>query len=297
MAEAWEAFQDWLTGVFERLGSTEGLGRINLNHPEPGREALETGVIDTDLIHLVVSTGQIAGEEVDGLYVGLVAQEPSARWIGLAGFYLPVCPLCDLNGVGPATDRALDIAATLGFEEISHSSVPAGLRPAPGWFDRGRLQAVCRRTMTMARTNWRLWPPTSVEDTFPGYLVRVRPTITTLGGLVLCASREEADGLPEVLGEQPRAWTWSAGEPGCLARASHHSPRVPQRVSPRSRAAYDWWTADPGISDGGKRTLHRGTIPREVAKSDVPGAANLWALSGSGTTTRCELQALLHNPA
>ena len=48
----------------------------------------------------MIASAQRTGGEVDGLYLGLVAQEPSARWIGLAGFFLPICPVCN-QGASP----------------------------------------------------------------------------------------------------------------------------------------------------------------------------------------------------
>lgn len=296
VAAAWSAASTWLAGVDHAAGEGQGLTSLLLPHPASGRAPLTTGLIDADSIHAVVAAAQKAGQEVDGLYVGLVAQEPSARWLGLAGIFLPVCPRCDGRGVGRATDRVLDLLGGNGFEEIPGILIPAGLRPGSGWFDRERLQTVARRTGGSRRTPWSPWPPAVSGDRPTGVLVRVGPVVTSLSGLVLCVSVHEALDLPELLGKSSAGWTWSAGELSTLISATRHRPRRPREVLSARRAIHDWWTPDGLAFDGASRRLHRGSIPSSFLPDGVEGV-RFWALTGGGATTIDELRTLLHTPA
>lgn len=292
---AWKALLSWLEATGNALNDSQGLMELALPNPNPGRASFDTGLIDTDLVHAVVAAGQKAGEEVGGLYVGLVAQEPSARWIGLSGFFLPVCPQCDRGGVGRATDRVLGLLDTHGFTELPGSGVPEGLRPRPGWFDRERLQTVARRTGASRRTPWSPWPPTDPTDGTTAILVRVAPVVTSLSGLVLCDTVQDALGLPAVLGTTPRAWTWTAGELTAMTQAVRHRPRRPREVARRSVALHDWWTSDGPPDRGAPRRINRGPAPNG-GRVDGDHRTRYWALTGSGVATRAELMALLTPP-
>lgn len=292
---AWKAHSSWLEATTHALNDSQGLMSLFLPNPNAGRAPFDTGLIDVDLLHVVVAAAQLTGEEVDALYVGLVVQEPSARWIGLSGFFLPVCPRCDRGGVGRGTDRVLGLLETQGFSELPASGVPEGLRPGPHWFDRQRLQTVARRTTTSRRSTWCAWPPRDHADGATAILVRVAPVITSLSGLVLCNTVEDALGLPAVLGTTPSAWTWTAGELTALSRAVRHRPRRPREVSPRSVALHDWWASDEPPGHAAHRRINRG--PASCGGSvDGRQQTRYWALTGSGAVTSTELMALLTPP-
>ncbi|WP_134772756.1 hypothetical protein [Ornithinimicrobium flavum] len=294
VAAAWAALDVWLSALADVLEPSPGLRNLELTHPEPGREPIETGLVDADLSHVLVSTVQKAGEEVDGLYVGLIAQEPSARWVGLAGFFVPICPVCDGRGVARVTDTVLDILTDCGFTEVKSSAIPEGVRPQPGWFDGGRLQTLCRRVVP-GRSEWRPWPPKS-ESGHPGVgvLVRVRPVISSLAGLVLCESSAEARRLPELLAVEPTAWTWTEGTLDELKRACHHQPRLPRRIEPSPDSAYDWWVLRV---PGAPPRLGYGSVASTLPADDNSSPPSIWALTGEGATLSSELVTLLHSPA
>ena len=294
---AWSAAFTWLEAADQALDDGHGLTSLLLPHPQAGRVSVETGLVDADFVYAVVAAVERAGEEVDGLYVGLVAQEPSTRWIGLAGFFLPVCPICDRGGVARATDRMLDLLTRSGFEEIPGSAVPEGLRPGPGWFDRERLQTVARRSTAPLRTTWSPWPPAAQGNLPTAFLVRVGPVVTSLCGLVLCASTQEALGLPELIGEPPAAWTWTTGDLGWFLLTTRHRPRGPREVLPGRGASHDWWRSDKPFVEEHPRRLHRGQLPQQAPNADKSDRPRFWALGGAGVATRAELHTLLHTPA
>lgn len=294
VASAWAALGKWLSALGDALDLSPGLGSIRLAHPEPGREPIDTGLVDADLSHVLVSAVQKAGEEVDGLYVGLIAQEASARWVGLAGFFVPICPVCEDRGVARATDSVLDILTDCGFEEVKSSAVPEGARPQPGWFDGGRLQTICRRVVP-GRSEWRPWPPKS-QSGLPGVgvLVRVRPVISSLAGLVLCESAAEAGRLPQLLAATPTAWTWTEGTLDELKRACHHQPRLPRQLEPDPESAYDWWALSVS---GSPPRLGHGSIAAALPAGDNQSPPTIWALPGEGAALASELASLIHSPA
>ena len=292
---AWKALSSWLEATAHALKDSKGLMELVLPNPNAGRTPFDTGLIDVDLLHVVVAAGQRAGEEVDALYVGLVAQEPSARWIGLSGFFLPVCSQCDRGGVGRATDRVLGLLDTHGFTELPGSGVPEGLRPGPGWFDRQRLQTVARRTTTSRHSTWCAWPPPDQADDATAILVRVAPVVTSLSGLVLCNTVQDALDLPAVLGKTPGAWTWTAGELTALTQAVRHRPRRPREVARRSLALHDWWASDEPLGRGAPRRINRGPAP-SGDRVDGHQRTRYWALTGSGVATSTELMTLLTPP-
>lgn len=293
VAAAWDALEVWLAAVGDALDASPALSSMRLPHPEPGREPIHTGLVDSDQSHVLVSSVQKAGEEVDGLYVGLITQEPSRRWVGLAGSFVPTCSLCDGPGVAKATDRALNLLTRFGFEEIPASAVPEGARPHAGWFDRGRLQTICRRPDS-GRTEWRQWPP----ETQPGslaaaMLVRVRPVISTMAGLVICETLAQAIQLPEVLAADPAAWTWSSGTPQSLQRACHHRPRSPVKAQGGAGEVRDWWAYR---IPGSPPLLERGVRPPRPPNGET-AVPSVWTLTGEGASLLSELSALLHSPA
>ena len=295
--DAWRAVAKWLAALDEALGDAPGLSSLWLPHPEPGRAPVNVGLVDADLSHAVIAAVQKAGEEVDGLYLGVVAQEPTARWIGLAGSFLPICSACNRGGVAQATDRLIELLVRSRFDEIASAQVPVGLRPRPGWFERDRLQTVASRPSAARRSAWQLWPLANSLAPEAEVLVRVGPVVTDLNGLVLCRSSREAQSLPGLLGADPTYWTWTAGPPASLNHVARHQPRRPREVlSPRGAQPY-WWTSDRFVAGKEPGQLHRGPLPRPTSRASGSDTIRFWGLAGDGVVTSAELDELAHTPA
>lgn len=214
---AWESCAGWLVSVAEALGDGPGLADLTLPHPDPERLPIRVGLVDGDQFYMLIAGAQLRGEEVANLYVGLVSQELSSRWVGVAGFYLPTCPACGHRKTTQRLDRLLDHVGGLGFVEVAASRLPDGLRPRPGWFD-NRLHAVLAHPSASRRTPWAAWPPTVSRGAF---LVRTGPAVTNLDKVVMRSSRSAAEHLPRQLGADSKNWTWSAGRLADCTAALH----------------------------------------------------------------------------
>lgn len=214
---AWESCAGWLASVAETLGDGPGLADLTLPHPDPQRLPIRVGLVDGDQFYVLIAGGQRRGEEVGGLYVGLMSQELSSRWVGVGGFFLPTCPACGQRKTTERLDLLLAHIGGLGFVEVAARRLPDGLRPRPGWFD-DRLHAVMARPSASRRTPWAAWPPTASGEAF---LVRTGPAVTNLDKVVLRSTRSAAEQLPRQWGADAKTWTWSAGPLADCTAALH----------------------------------------------------------------------------
>jgi hypothetical protein len=102
-------------------------------------------------------------QALDGLYVGLVHQDLTGRWLGIAGFFLPGCT-CDPRGVD-ATERlslglrrpAFPDQRLAAWRLTPLGQLPAAVRPRGGWFDDRARVAACLDRLNGG--GWRTWHP------------------------------------------------------------------------------------------------------------------------------------------
>jgi hypothetical protein len=232
--QARRALEDWLVRVIPPLRSTTAIKDLTLAHPQTSRAPLRTGLIDPTTTYLVVADAERSGVRAPAAYVGLVSQEPTTRWTGVAGFFLPWCPRCDPDGIETIEGYLPRLLRELGVTLTPLHDLPGSLHPRPGWFDPDRLLYGARVNHDPSIAT--LWTRCSPHLRGPA-LVRVGPVHTSLTGLVLLGGGDPLARLVDALDEDDESaanWTCRTGTADSLARlaalpseppAILHSPR------------------------------------------------------------------------
>lgn len=157
VADATIALHGWLRTVLECV-RTSTVGPVHFP-AATGRALSGHGqVIDPSLTYVLVCRAQSGGEPIDALYIALVTRDPSTRWRGLTGFYIPYCGKCQ-RGAASAAQRIVNWLPDDAVVQ-SPDRLPGPIQPAPSWFEGRMLLGVhlpCPVGGGLA-TDWSQWP-------------------------------------------------------------------------------------------------------------------------------------------
>lgn len=198
VAIAFAAFVEWWAQVLEALDGLMEVRSVDLLHPTPGRAPIHVPLLDPSSVLALVARARYGtdGDTACSWYVGLVRQEVTAQWGGVAGFFIPFCGSCDIEGQDSL--RRIWTIVDPGAHRRLPEALPAAVRPRVGWFE-SRLQGGVRvgSTVQLRTSFWQQARSPRTLPTGPGILC-VGPSHATLANLVIVSSvREDAHAVLE----------------------------------------------------------------------------------------------------
>jgi len=206
----WSAFCAWWDASAAAVQGSPRVEVAALPDPNGGR-ALEVGLVDPSTVVVVTALGQVGGHEANGLYVGLVGQDPSDHWRGLTGFFLTWCPGCDEGG----EQLLRDVRTHVSAHHVALSSLydmPEALHPQDGWFERDR--GLLAGWVSPRHGLGPCWTRTGAPVRGAA-LVATGPTFADLGNVVLIEGPDDIAVLAR-LRPGRELWTWRTGELAAL---------------------------------------------------------------------------------
>jgi len=238
------AFNGW---VDASVAAVRGCGAIQaMRLPDPnGGSPLDVGLLDPSTVVAVAAYGQTGGHEANGLYFGLVAQDPMTHWRGLTGFFLTWCPGCDDGGESLLRGLRSRLRQH-GVVLRSIYDMPSALHPQDGWFERDRgLLAGHVSLRPGLSPHW--VHVASGGESWPA-LITTGPALSDLTNVVLVERPQESVALAR-LRPHPKRWTWRLGDLAALEALvvlRRDRPRVSMTYTPlRSPASWGVYRLSP----------------------------------------------------